>query len=65
MSKFRKTTAKTVSKHLRLFADYLDNQDCEFERKAAAVKLNDWLDEWLGEDTFGTEGQLDLRGESR
>ena len=65
MKKFKKTTSKTVTKHLRAFADYLEETNEDLEYKEAAERLNDWLDELHSMDVFGTEGQLDPRGDHR
>lgn len=66
VSRFRKTTAKTVTKDLRAFADFLDSDNATKEERAeAATWLNDKLDAWLGQDAFGTEGQCDPRGDHR
>lgn len=62
--KFRKTTAKTVVRDLRAFADWLEAAN-DASKKEAASQLNEILDEFLGEDAFGTEGQLDPRGDHR
>lgn len=35
------------------------------ERQAFCDDLNRFLDQLLGEDAFGTEGQLDPRGDQR
>lgn len=65
--KFRKTTHKTVADDLRAFADYLSElgKDGKEMRVDAAEKLNEWLDEWRNDDAFGTEGQMDPRGDRR
>lgn len=62
--RFRKTTAKTVVRDLRAFADWLETTN-NVSKKEAASQLNETLDEFLGEDAFGTEGQLDPRGDHR
>ena len=62
--RFRKTTAKTVVRDLRAFADWLETAK-DASKKEAAVHLNETLDEFLGEDAFGTEGQCDPRGDHR
>lgn len=65
MSRFRKTTAKTVSKDLRAFASWIDEHAKDLEKRETADWLNDKLDELLGDDAFGTEGQIDPRGDHR
>lgn len=64
MSQFRRTTAETVSTDLRAFADFLERSS-EHDRRCAAGDLNHILDEWHSSDAFGTEGQLDPRGDHR
>lgn len=64
--KLRKSKPKTVGQDLRSFANYLESDsssDCE--RREISEWLNEKLDEWLGQDAFGTEGQLDPRGDHR
>ena len=64
--KFRKTTAKTVAADLRAFATYLESTNAEASyREAAALRLNEILDDFSSEDSFGTEGQHDPRGARR
>lgn len=65
MSRFRKTTAKTVAKDLRAFADWVDENAKDLDKRELADWLNDKFDELLGEDAFGTEGQCDPRGDHR
>ena len=65
MSRFRKTTAKTVAKDLRAFADWVDENATDLDKRELADWLNDKFDELLGEDAFGTEGQCDPRGDHR
>ena len=47
----------------RRLVDYLRESPTEIEE--AADKLDEWLDEWNGEDRFGTEGSSDPRGDGR
>jgi hypothetical protein len=64
--RFRKTTAKTVARDLRAFADFLEGDNAsKEERVEVAAWLNEKLDEWLTQDAFGTEGQCDPRGDHR
>lgn len=63
--KFRKTTAKTVTKDLRAFAKWLSDDVKSEELELAAEWLNRYLDEMYCEDAFGTEGQCDPRGDHR
>lgn len=67
MAKFRRTSSRTVSDDLRALADHLDElgKDGKESKTDAANRLNEWLDEWLNEDAFGTEGQCDPRGDHR
>lgn len=65
MSKFRKTNCLNVMADLRAFADYLEKNGDEGERTDAAEALNRQLDQLLDCDAFGTEGQLDPRGDHR
>ena len=43
------------------FVEWTDKEDL----KEIKDRLNEWLDEYHGEDRFGTEGQLDPRGDAR
>lgn len=65
--KFRRTTASTVVADLKAFAEYLADPDPEANelRAEIATWLNAKLDELLGMDAFGTEGQCDPRGDHR
>lgn len=63
--KFRKTTSKTVARDLRAFADWLDKDAKDVDKKGVAGSLNEILDGLLGDDAFGTEGQCDPRGDHR
>lgn len=65
MSRFRKTTAKTVAKDLRVFSAWIDENAKDLEKRELADWVNDKLDELLGDDAFGTEGQCDPRGDHR
>lgn len=62
--KYAPATHRTASAVLRRYADWLDQQPVEL-RKAVADDINAHLDELLGYDTFGTEGQQDPRGDHR
>jgi len=63
--KTKKTTSKTVVKHLRAFADFLEEESCKENLKLEAEWLNEHLDELHSMDYFGTEGQCDPRGDHR
>lgn len=63
MAAFKRTTKTTLVKHLRAFADQLEKD--KTSDKELADKFNEWMDELLGLDFFGTEGQCDPRGDHR
>lgn len=65
MSEFKPATSKTVSGVLRKLADFCDQSKYDDDRKEVASELNIMLDELLNQDFFGTEGQLDPRGDHR
>jgi hypothetical protein len=65
MSAFRKTNGKTVKDHLRAFAKWLDEEANDSIRAQAAGEFNSWMNRWLADDAFGTEGQCDPRGDHR
>lgn len=58
------TTPKTVVKHLRALADWLNSAALQ-DKEDASLWLNDYLDDLHVCDVFGTEGQNDPRGDSR
>lgn len=64
MPEFKPATAKTVELVVRRFADYLKSEGAEM-RKIWAYELNQFLDNQLDQDAFGTEGQCDPRGDHR
>lgn len=63
--RYRRTTAKTVAEDLRAYASWLDKNAKPVDLRFAAENLNIHLDVLLGDDSFGTEGQLDPRGDHR
>lgn len=64
--KFRRTTPSTVSDDLSRFSTYLADPDVPDELlDEIATWLNKKLDQLHNEDTFGTEGQCDPRGDHR
>ena len=64
--KFKKVSQKTVVKVLRAYADFLDSADAsQLDRLQAAAFLDEHLDDMYEADAFGTEGQLDPRGDHR
>lgn len=62
--KFRRTDKNTVVADVTAFAAYLAKAS-DVERAHAAKDLNEMLDRWYEVDAFGTEGQLDPRGDHR
>lgn len=64
MSQYKPATAKTVAQVLRAYADWIEKEDAQ-SRKYTAEEVNRMLDRQLSEDFFGTEGQLDPRGDHR
>ena len=63
--KFRPTTDATLEKDLRAFAKWLKDAPVG-DRAVAVTAFNSMLDdEFLTEDSFGTEGQCDPRGDHR
>lgn len=60
----KKATAKNVADVLRRFADLVKKEPAE-HRKLYARDVNGLLDELASQDAFGTEGQLDPRGDQR
>jgi hypothetical protein len=60
----KKATAKNVGDVLRRFAMLIESEPIEL-RRLYANDVNDLLDRLMGEDAFGTEGQLDPRGDQR
>jgi len=68
MPKYRKVTKTTVSRVLRAMAEQSDaekKKDKDGFSQIYAEELNVLLDNLLNEDFFGTEGQLDPRGDHR
>lgn len=63
--KFRRTTASTACADLRAFASFLEKNGSPEDLRVAASNMNDVLDQWRAWDAFGTEGQLDPRGDPR
>lgn len=63
--KFRKATAYTVTEVLRQWTILVQNEHDLEARQGWADAVNDVLDALLAEDAFGTEGQLDPRGDHR
>lgn len=70
MAKFRPTTGNTLIADMRKFTnqvakDMRENGIDKKELDQLAVEFNEWMDNLFGEDYFGTEGQLDPRGDHR
>lgn len=61
--KFRKVNPKTLRQVLITLSDYV-TKDLETSQDFC-TSLNNFLDELLHDDFFGTEGQCDPRGEHR
>ena len=59
-----KATAKTVAAVIRKYADFVEKEPVGFRREHAR-DVNTLLDRIAYEDGFGTEGQLDPRGDRR
>lgn len=64
MSKFKRATARTVVAILDTFSAQVQMMS-EEDRKYVAQAVNDMLNELMTDDFFGTEGQLDPRGDPR
>lgn len=64
MPKFKPATAKTVADVVMRLADLIREEPPE-ARRVWAEQINEFLDDRLGEDAFGTEGQIDPRGDHR
>jgi hypothetical protein len=64
--KFRPTTAKTLVTDLQAFAAEIRRSKWPDDaRQETATEFNRWMDQLLGQDAFGTEGQCDPRGDHR
>ncbi len=60
----KKATAASVPDVLRRLAVLIEKEPVEV-RRLYARDVNSMLDDLLGQDAFGTEGQLDPRGDQR
>jgi hypothetical protein len=60
----KKATAKNVGDVLRRFAQLIESEPLE-QRRLYARDVNTMLDSIADQDAFGTEGQLDPRGDQR
>lgn len=67
MSRARKTSRTTLAKHLRNLAAFVDenSKDAPELMTELAGWFNTKMDELYQADTFGTEGQVDPRGDHR
>lgn len=65
MSTFKRATGDTVTEVLRKLTIQVQNEHDPDAREAWAESVNEWLDDLVSLDTFGTEGQLDPRGDHR
>jgi len=61
---YKKATVKTFGEVIEKVKNNFTESNLEV-KKMWAESLNEWLDNLLGEDFFGTEGQLDPRGDHR
>ena len=64
MPRFKKCTEKNLDAVTARFLALMVKGDSE-DRAVWALWLDTQLDNLLGEDAFGTEGQLDPRGDHR
>lgn len=60
----KKVTKKSFEKVIDNFKQLVLESDKE-EKEQYISDFNDWLDEMHSNDAFGTEGQLDPRGDQR
>lgn len=58
----KRATVKNVVAVVRRLADLIESDD---NKKLWAQDVNEFLDKLAGMDAFGTEGQLDPRGDQR
>lgn len=66
MPEFKKTTAKTLIRDLKRFVAWLEEDEgADHDYAPYAEEFNAWMDILLNEDAFGTEGQMDPRGDHR
>jgi hypothetical protein len=70
MPQFRPTTGKTLLTDMRKFVNHVAKEvkEHDIDEKGLdqlAGEFNEWMDSLLGQDYFGTEGQLDPRGDHR
>ena len=59
-----KTTKDNVVQVLRKFADYIETLG-DYEKEKFAVDVDEMLEDIACDDGFGTERQLDPRGDGR
>jgi len=59
-----RATARNVAAVLRRFADFVEKEP-PAQRRLYAQDVNIMLDNIADQDGFGTEGQLDPRGDQR
>lgn len=64
MAKYVELTTKNLNRVLNNLAAYLDEQGKE-TRESFIEPFDEFLDELLNDDFFGTEGQCDPRGDHR
>jgi hypothetical protein len=60
----KKCTTKNVTKVLETLTEYIENE-CDESKKVFAESFDEFLDDLVSNDYFGTEGQSDPRGDQR
>ncbi len=65
MRMVKSKNTKQMRKAFNGFMDMIDKVNDPDLLKEVKAEFNDWLDEYLANDFFGTEGQLDPRGDQR
>lgn len=61
----KRVTPRTLDAVMARFLAYVVGERDASARQAYCDSLNTFLDDLLSEDAFGTEGQLDPRGDHR
>lgn len=61
----KKVTTKNFQEVLGVITKRFVETNDKNEKKCWIDSVNDWLDELRDNDFFGTEGQLDPRGDNR
>jgi len=65
MRKVSKTKASNIRRRLRALLKLQKEGGMDYWEPEAFRLFDEWLDELLGDDQFGTEGQCDPRGDRR